>query len=684
MSVPIEATNCSGLSRFFVGDGGHSPVVYWDAHGCDLAEDVLAHGTELSFHIVSVLSDGFDAATAVNFHHGLDAGTDVDEFSLVECGDALDGDLRLFHCVIPFVMIESHTVLDKEDRVTESATFLKLLNTERVRRGLLPLAVDPALQKAAKQKALDIVKHDEFSHTVKGVSEEQLRLSFGYPLKFRADEVICWSESKADDALAAFFGSKTHREVLLDRRYNYVGVSGPTGNEGVDRLWGTWAIEIGEGASVSATPDSKASNNSKGNDRSVDKQANPTTVPTKIPAVVYTVSTPLATGKITRKTPFRQIGPVSLSVFRDVLAQAKSPVSPVEEVYRLAGTDSALLLTQMARESTYGTSQLALSTKNPLGLKLADNSGFCSYGCWSTAVAEWRYRISSPGYKDGVYFPEGRSSDPWLLSLEDYLTIYVGGPACLSTGMKTCANGETSASINQYIDKVVDDLNRYLGTATPPPSGELTFGLVPNPGIINRIIPGTVGGGAWVPVGQNSAWDNLGVRTFKGIVLHIMEGTLEGTDAYFRNQARMSALTDFGVGISSTRGDGAIYQWNALSANRAGWASGPANGLEGDGPAFVEKYGVNAINRDLRSIEIAGYVGEVIPDIRIRAVINLMAYLADQAGISYKEWPFKDGLTLVYAHLEFAQKSCPGPYIMGKVDYIIEEVRKILEKWQRS
>ncbi len=248
--------------------------------------------------------------------------------------------------------------------------------------------------------------------------------------------------------------------------------------------------------------------------------------------------------------------------------------------------------------------------------------------------------------------------------------------------MKTCANSETAASINAYIDKVVAQLNTYFETPATPPSSELTFGLVPNPGIINRIIPGTVGGGAWVPVGNNSAWDNLGPRLFRGIALHIMEGTLEGTDQYFRNQARSSALTDFGVGVSSTRGDGTIYQWNALSQNRAGWASGPYNGPEGDGPAFVNKYGVNAINRDLRSIEIAGYVGEVIPDVRIQAVIKLMAYLVDQAGISYKEWPFKDGLTLVYAHREFAQKSCPGDYIMGKIDYIIAEVGKILKQYQ--
>lgn len=563
--------------------------------------------------------------------------------------------------------------------MSQADRFFELLNRERVKRGLGALAIDPALQLAAQRKVASIIKSGEFSHTVKGKTEEQLRFESGYPVTALADEVICWSESGAQDALAAFFGSKVHRNVLLDRRYKYIGVAGPGGVIGSDALWGTWAIEVGDTASIPANHASNQNQNDNGK-----SHTNASGVDSVISEVSHVASSPVnASGKITRKTPFRQIGPVPFDVFRSVLADAKSPIAPLDEVYRIAGSDSALLLTQLARESSYGTSDLASRTKNPLGLKLPDNSGFCSYGCWSTAVAEWRYRIQSPQYKDGVYFPES-VANPALLSIEDYLTIYVGGPGCLSSRMKTCGNGETETSINSYIDKVVAQLNTYFDTPAPSPSSELTFGLVPNPGIINRIIPGTVGGGAWVPVGNNSAWDNLGQRQFRGICLHIMEGTLEGTDAYFRNEARSSALTDFGVGVSSSRGDGAIYQWNALSQNRSGWASGPYNGPEGDGPAFYAKYGVNAINRDLRSIEIAGYVGEVIPDIRIRAVINLMAYLADQAGISYKEWPFKDGLTLVYAHREFAQKSCPGDYIMGKIDFIIEEVRKILQKYQSS
>ncbi len=559
--------------------------------------------------------------------------------------------------------------------MTQASDFLNLLNQERTKRGAPALVIDPALQLAAERKVSSIVKHNEFSHTVKGITEEKLRADAGYPQTARADEALCWSAPSARDALASWMGSAVHRRLLLDKDYRYAGVAGPLGSIGSDALWGTWAVEIGD---LPSTKDVEK----PAKDKAKDKPKNEVPV-SKIPAATHTVSTPLSTGKITRKTPFRQIGPVTLDVFRSVLTNARSPVSPVEEVHRLAGSDSALLLTQMARESSYGTSPLALSTKNSLGLKLPDNSGFCSYGCWSTAVAEWRYRIHARQYKDGVYFPES-VPNPDLLSIEDYLTIYVGGPACLSSGMKTCANGETASSINTYIDKVVAQLNTFFDPVAPPPTGDLVFGLVPNPGIINRIIPGTVGGGAWVPVGQNSAWDNLGTRNFKGIVLHIMEGTLEGTDAYFRNEARSSALTDFGVGISNTRGEGTIYQWNAMAQNRAGWASGPANGLEGDGPAFVNKYGVNAINRDLRSIEIAGRDGEVIPDVRIRAVINLMAYLADQARISYKDWPFKDGLTLVYGHFEFAQKPCPGSYIRGKIDYIIDEVGKILKRYQTS
>jgi len=63
--------------------------------------------------------------------------------------------------------------------------------------------------------------------------------------------------------------------------------------------------------------------------------------------------------------------------------------------------------------------------------------------------------------------------------------------------------------------------------------------------------------------------------------------------------------TAYGVG-GSTDGpqwDGVILRWNDPRGRRSAWANGGSDGLEGDGPLFVRTRGVNAINRDLVSIE---------------------------------------------------------------------------------
>jgi hypothetical protein len=582
--------------------------------------------------------------------------------------------------------------------------FLTLLNKERARLGR-PLLKESSLLRSIAQRKATLIATGEFSHSSGGLTEEALRASFHYPEDGKQDEVICWSEADAEGAFAAFMDSPVHRRVLLDADYRFIGVAGPLGEIGKSRHWGSWAVEIGTVAgdeAVSDDADKRAKHEGKKERGGVVVDG------TKNPAESRPVSTPVVTipttggpftvaarpaqavaarapGVITRKTPFRQIGPVSLATFREVLVSGHSPIAPIEEVYRIAGNMSALALVQMRRESSLGTSELAKTTKNPLGLKLPDNSGFCTYGCWATAIAEWRWRLTDPGYKDGVYYPEAPAGDPVNLSLEDYLTIYVGGPICLSSGMRTCANTETRESVNRYIDAVVTELNDLLDTTpTPAPGGDVVYGRVPKPEILNKIIPGDAGGGVWVPVGRNSAFDFLGKRTFRGFCVHIMEGTLEGTDQYFRGDARMRALTDFGIGWSPSLNGTKIFQWNSLAGGRAPWASGPATDVEGDGHAFIAAYGVNAINRDLRSIEFAGRENEVLKPELLTLAVQLMAYLADSADnpVSYKDWPYRNGVPLIYGHREFGPKPCPGDWLWNQIPGMSDRVGVILRDYQ--
>jgi hypothetical protein len=213
----------------------------------------------------------------------------------------------------------------------------------------------------------------------------------------------------------------------------------------------------------------------------------------------------------------------------------------------------------------------------------------------------------------------------------------------------------------------------------------LVFGNVKHPAYKDRLIPDF----------QNYAWDDLGQRWVAGVCLHTMVGTLLGTDVFFRQGANSPGLTDYGIG-GETDGeqlDGVIYRWNDplghphpdVSANRWGWASGPCNGMEGDGPAFVKKYGANAVNGYLVSIERSdGGNPDRAPSSKyLNSCCNLIAYWADQAKIPWTSFPINPatGLTFVYGHWEFSIKSCPAG-VRAWIGLIIERVRDILKAAQ--
>jgi|SRR5262245_16665181 len=206
----------------------------------------------------------------------------------------------------------------------------------------------------------------------------------------------------------------------------------------------------------------------------------------------------------------------------------------------------------------------------------------------------------------------------------------------------------------------------------------LVFGNVKHPAFDDRLIPDA----------QNYAWDNLGQRRVYGVALHTMVGGLWGTDTFFRQGVKSPGLTDYGIGdVSDGEGnDGRIFRWNdplgkphpGVSPNRWPWASGPCNGLEEDGPAFVKKYGANAVNGYLVSIERSdGGRPDVQPSAKyLDSVCKLIAYWADQAKIPWNSFPINPttGLTFVYGHYEFSTKSCPAgvrPFIGQIIETVI-------------
>lgn len=227
----------------------------------------------------------------------------------------------------------------------------------------------------------------------------------------------------------------------------------------------------------------------------------------------------------------------------------------------------------------------------------------------------------------------------------------------------------------------------------------VTFGKVPKPPSINRFIP----------TSQNTAWDNLGKRAKapNAFVLHRMEGSLEGTDGYFRTfrnarQTGIGGLTNIGIGVAAMDGKalaGKIYEWNTPeldTEDRAGWANGKVVGAYGDGLKYYQMFGIDAVNRDTESCEISGQLGTELDEASRTAIAARLAWRADQYGavlakkgeqFDYATFPYipSQDRNFTIWHQEFTigtGKTCPGPVVMAETDNLIARAKVILEKYQ--
>lgn len=220
------------------------------------------------------------------------------------------------------------------------------------------------------------------------------------------------------------------------------------------------------------------------------------------------------------------------------------------------------------------------------------------------------------------------------------------------------------------------------------------FGNVPHPPFVDRLVPDA----------QTRAWDDLGPRRPVGVCQHSMVGSLWGTDGWFRSGNPRAGLTDYGIGNTSDgpAWDGVILRWNdprgraatveqagqrlPVSANRAPWANGGADGLEGDGPLFVRTLGVAAINRDLVSIERSdgGDGNAPMSAKQVEAICRLTAHWFDQARVPWESFPLDPtrGIVTHLLHYEFATKTCPHAPVTSRIDEIQDRVRQILRAAQ--
>lgn len=175
--------------------------------------------------------------------------------------------------------------------------------------------------------------------------------------------------------------------------------------------------------------------------------------------------------------------------------------------------------------------------------------------------------------------------------------------------------------------------------------------------------------GIWAPipqwVGGTVKWgDRYGTRP-RAIVIHRMEGTLEGSDSYLRREfadyspfPRLNASTHWGVGLWN--GVPQIRQWVDGNYSAFGWSATPtdvptplARQVFGDRLTGMSTWpywrSTSDLNRDVLAIEVEGFHYQPWESRTRAKVIELINAIVDRYGPMW-----------IVTHTDMSTKPCAG------------------------
>lgn len=115
-----------------------------------------------------------------------------------------------------------------------AAQVIKLINAERAKEGLKPLAYDAAIEKAALVRAKEI--QTSFSHTrPNGTGFITAMQETGVTYR-RAGENIAWGQRTPEEVVKVWMNSPSHRANIMNANYGRIGVGHLT-NAGGTSYW---------------------------------------------------------------------------------------------------------------------------------------------------------------------------------------------------------------------------------------------------------------------------------------------------------------------------------------------------------------------------------------------------------------------------------------------------------------
>jgi len=112
---------------------------------------------------------------------------------------------------------------ESTDLSQQEKLLLDLINQERAKNNIPPLAADPELMKVARTKADDMTKNNYFSHysPTYGSPFDMMR-QFGISFKAAAENIA--GNSTVEGAVSSWMKSEGHRNNILNPNYNYTGI----------------------------------------------------------------------------------------------------------------------------------------------------------------------------------------------------------------------------------------------------------------------------------------------------------------------------------------------------------------------------------------------------------------------------------------------------------------------------
>ena len=115
-------------------------------------------------------------------------------------------------------------VIAENEQKSVEEEVVRLVNVERAKQGLSPLAIDWELARVAKYKSQDMHDRNYFSHTSPTYgSPFDMMKNFGISYK-AAGENIAKGQKSAAQVVQAWMNSQGHRANIMSTSYTHIGV----------------------------------------------------------------------------------------------------------------------------------------------------------------------------------------------------------------------------------------------------------------------------------------------------------------------------------------------------------------------------------------------------------------------------------------------------------------------------